>query len=211
MSQSVFIVDDHPAIRLGLRTFLHHAGFSIAGETDSGENALIDPNLLRADVILLDIRLPGMDGLETLQKILELNGRLRVVIYTGHDNPTYQARGIALGAMGVVLKTEPLERLLAAINTVTAGGTCWSKDQRRRATTGGKRLKSAVPVSDIALTQREMDVLIQLANGLTNKEIASSLGIGYETVKEHVQHVLRKLGVTDRTQAAVWAVRQKVV
>jgi len=211
MPQSIFIVDDHPVVRLGLRTYLHHAGFAIAGETDNGESALIDPGLLRCDLVLLDVRLPGMDGLETLQKMLELNSNLKVLLFTGHDNPTYQARGIALGAMGVVLKSEPMERLMTAISTIAQGGTCWSKDQRRRATTGGKRMKTALPISDIALTQREMDVLIQLANGLTNKEIASSLGIGYETVKEHVQHVLRKLGVTDRTQAAVWAVRQKVV
>ncbi len=211
MSHSIFIIDDHPVVRLGLRTCLHHAGYTIAGETDSGENALIDPAMLRSDVVLLDLRLTGMDGLETLQKVIELNPRIRVLIYTGHDNPTYQARGIALGAMGVVLKSEPLDRLVSAIATVIDGGTCWSKDQRRRATTGSKRARNSMPVSDISLTQREMDVLIQLANGLTNKEIASSLGIGYETVKEHVQHVLRKLGVTDRTQAAVWAVRHKVV
>jgi DNA-binding NarL/FixJ family response regulator len=211
MPHSIYIVDDHGIVRLGLRTYLHHAGLAIAGEADSGESALIDPALLRADLVLLDIRLPGIDGLDTLQKMLELNPSLKVLVYTGHDNPTYQARGIALGAKGVVLKSEPIERLMTAISTIMQGGTFWSKDQRRRATTGGKRMKTTLPVSDIALTQREMDVLIQLANGLTNKEIASSLGIGYETVKEHVQHVLRKLGVTDRTQAAVWAVRQKVV
>jgi len=184
---------------------------SIAGEAGSGESAIIDPGLLRADIVLLDIRLSGMDGLETLQKLKDLNPLMRVLLYTGHDNPTYQARGIALGASGVVLKSEPLDSLMAAISIVMQGGTCWSKDQRRRATTTGKRSKATLPVSDISLTQREMDVLIQLANGLTNKEIASTLGIGYETVKEHVQHVLRKLGVTDRTQAAVWAVRQRVV
>lgn len=211
MQHSVFIVDDHPVIRLGLRTFLNHAGLTIAGEASSGESALIDPGLMRSDVILLDVRLPGMDGLETLQKIKDLNPLLRVLLYTGNDNPTYQARGIALGALGVVLKSEPLESLLSAITNVAQGGTCWSKDQRRRATSPGKRMNSTMPISDVSLTQREMDVLIQLANGLTNKEIALSLGIGYETVKEHVQHVLRKLGVTDRTQAAVWAVRQRVV
>ncbi len=211
MPHSIFIVDDHPVVRLGLRTYLHHAGLAIAGEADSGESALIDPAILRCDLVLLDVRLPGMDGLDTLQKMLVIGQSIKVLIYTGHDNPTYQARAIALGARGVVLKSEPMERLMSAITTICQGGTNWSKDPRRRATTGGKRGRTTLPESEIALTQREMDVLIQLANGLTNKEIASSLGIGYETVKEHVQHVLRKLGVTDRTQAAVWAVRQKVV
>jgi DNA-binding NarL/FixJ family response regulator len=211
MGTAVFLVDDHPAIRLGLRTFLHHSGLSISGEAGSGEEAIAHPNLSKAELILLDVRLPGMDGLDTLQQIMAVHPAVKVLLYAGSDNPTYQARGIALGAHGMILKSESLDAFLVAIQTVIQGSTCWSRDQRRKATNSLRRGKAALPVSDISLTQREMDVLIQLSNGLTNKEIATSLGIGYETVKEHVQHVLRKLGVSDRTQAAVWAVRQKVV
>jgi DNA-binding NarL/FixJ family response regulator len=211
MPLSIFLVDDHPVVRLGLRTFLHHSGLTISGEAESGEDALSHPSLLRSNVVLMDVRLPGIDGLDTLQRILAVDPKMRVLIYAGTDNPTYQARGIALGAVGMVLKSEPLESLLVAIQGAAQGVTTWSRDQRRKATTTNRRGKASLPGSDIALTQREMDVLIQLSNGLTNKEIANSLGIGYETVKEHVQHVLRKIGVSDRTQAAVWAVRQKVV
>ncbi len=211
MPLTVFLVDSQPVVRLGLRTFLHHSGHSISGEAASGEEALAHPGLTRSDLIILDVRLNGMDGMDLLQKILTLQPSSRVLLYVGTDNPIYQARGIALGAQGLVLKTETLDSLLVAIQSVSQGGQVWTRDQRRSANGSGKRGKASVPVSDVALTQREMDVLVQLANGLTNKEIASSLGIGYETVKEHVQHVLRKLAVTDRTQAAVWAVRQKVV
>jgi DNA-binding NarL/FixJ family response regulator len=209
MGLTVFVIDSHPAIRLGLRTFIHHSGHTISGEAASGEEAFSNPALLRSDIVLLEIRLSGMDGLDVLQRLLGLNPMTRVLLYVGSDNPIYQARGIALGAKGLVLKSDELDSLLIAMNVVMEGGSRWTRDQRR--TSNGKRAKAALPVSDIALTQREMDVLVQLSNGLTNKEIATSLGIGYETVKEHVQHVLRKLGVSDRTQAAVWAVRQKVV
>ncbi len=209
MGLSVFVIDSHPAIRLGLRTFIHHSGHTIIGEAATGEEAFSNPSLLRSDIILLEVRLPGMDGLEVLQRLLGLNPAIRVLLYVGSDNPIYQARGIALGAKGLVLKSDEFDSLLIAMKAIMEGGTSWTRDQRR--VSNGKRAKASLPVSDIALTQREMDVLVQLSNGLTNKEIATSLGIGYETVKEHVQHVLRKLGVSDRTQAAVWAVRQKVV
>jgi DNA-binding NarL/FixJ family response regulator len=209
MALSVFVIDSHPAVRLGLRTFLHHSGHSISGEAASGEDAFSNPNLLRSDIVLLEVRLSGIDGMEVLQKLVGLNPLLRVLLHVASDNPIYQARGIALGAKGLVLKSDSLDSLLMAMQTVSDGGVCWTRDMRR--TSNGKRAKASLPVSDVALTQREMDVLVQLSNGLTNKEIATTLGIGYETVKEHVQHVLRKLGVSDRTQAAVWAVRQKVV
>jgi DNA-binding NarL/FixJ family response regulator len=211
MPLAVFLIDSHPIVRLGLRTYLQHAGLTVSGEAASSEEAFSHQSLLRSDLILLEVRLAGADGMEVLQKILTIESDANVLLYVGSDNPTYHARGIALGAKGLVLKNDSLESLMMAIGTIAQGGTCWTRDQRRIANGAGKRGKASLPVSDVALTQREMDVLIQLANGLTNKEIAASLKIGYETVKEHVQHVLRKLGVTDRTQAAVWAVRQKVV
>jgi DNA-binding NarL/FixJ family response regulator len=211
MPLSIFVVDPHSVVRLGFRTFLHHSGHTISGEADSAEEALSDPAIFRSDLILVEVRQPAMDGLELIQKILAVSTIAKVLMYVNSDNPIYQARGIALGAAGLVLKSESLETLLNSIQIVSQGGTCWTRDQRRLANGSGRRAKASVAVSDIALTQRELDVLIQLSNGLTNKEIANSLGIGYETVKEHVQHVLRKLGVSDRTQAAVWAVRQKVV
>jgi DNA-binding NarL/FixJ family response regulator len=117
---------------------------------------------------------------------------------------------VALGANGFLLKGSSRDQLLAAIRKVASGEDAWTRDELRRVTgaLATPRLASDV---EAPLTQRESEVLRQLAFGLTNKEIAQALGISYETVKEHVQHILRKIGVTDRTQAAVWAVRKGLV
>lgn len=210
MTYAVYIVDDHPLVRLGLRGLLLEKGLSISGEAGSGEEAFADPAIEHCQVMLLDIRLPGMDGLEVCKQIKVLYPSIQVLLHTGHDNPIYHARGMAAGANGLIMKSVPTQILIETLDLVSKGESCWTTEQKRRGTVAENR-QLPVTVTDVTLTPREMDVLIQLANGLTNKEIANSLGIGYETVKEHVQHVLRKLGVSDRTQAAVWAVRQQVV
>jgi len=132
------------------------------------------------------------------------------LILSSYDNPMYVARAVALGANGYVLKGASREELIQAIRIAAKGETTWTRDELRRVTgaLATPRLSSDV---EVPLTQRESEVLKQLAHGLTNKEIAQALHISYETVKEHVQHILRKIGVTDRTQAAVWAVRKNLV
>jgi DNA-binding NarL/FixJ family response regulator len=129
---------------------------------------------------------------------------------SAYDNPTYVARAVALGAAGYVLKGANRESLLDAVHKVAAGETSWTREELRRVTgaLATPRLNADV---EAPLTQRESEVLRQLAQGLTNKQIAVALHISYETVKEHVQHILRKVGVSDRTQAAVWAVRKGLV
>ncbi len=153
----------------------------------------------KPDVVVIESRLPG-DGLECLARI----GReANVLMFSGHDNPTYLARSLALGAKGYLSKGVTSKEFLAAIKKVAAGGDVWNDETLQR-------LCGALPKS-AGLTPRESDVLKQLAFGLTNKEIAMALGISYETVKEHVQHLMRKLDMGDRTQAAVWAVKQGLV
>jgi len=211
MPQSVYLVDDHPIVRIGLRTLLERSGYIVTGEAESAEQAFDDSMLLKVDVIILDIRLPGIDGIDLLQRIFTMKADARVVVYSGHENPTYAARAIALGAKAIVYKDQRLAVLTAAIEKAMVGESSIDLLERKRIANVGTRAKNAFVFDDVSLTQRELDVLKHLANGLTNKEIALALGIGYETVKEHVQHVLRKLSVSDRTQAAVWAVRHKVV
>jgi DNA-binding NarL/FixJ family response regulator len=116
---------------------------------------------------------------------------------------------VALGASGYLLKSAPRDQLLQAIRSAAAGETTWTREELRRVTGALATPRMAADV-EVPLTQRESEVLRQLALGLTNKEIALALRISYETVKEHVQHILRKIGVTDRTQAAVWAVRKSL-
>jgi DNA-binding NarL/FixJ family response regulator len=164
----------------------------------------------RPDLAMLDIRMPEGDGLSCLARIKGERPDMPVLMFSSYDNPTYLARALALGAAGYLSKQAAGKDVLNAVRTVAEGGTTWSRDDLRRVTGA---LTTPVDAKDVevALTKREGEVLKQLALGLTNREIARSLRISYETVKEHVQHILQKLGVSDRTQAAVWAVRKKLV
>ncbi|HMP05395.1 MAG TPA: response regulator transcription factor, partial [Lacipirellulaceae bacterium] len=160
----------------------------------------------RPDVVLLDVRMVGGDGLAALGRLRGELPQVPVVMFSGYDNPTYMARAAALGAAGYVVKSAGGEEIAAAVTQAAAGETLWPRGGPRRMLSAAAATRSAD--LETALTRRENEVLKQLALGLSNKEIAQALNISYETVKEHVQHILRKLGVADRTQAAVWAVRK---
>ena len=129
---------------------------------------------------------------------------------TATDNPTYIARTVALGAAGYLIKTVDQQQIVGSIRRVAAGESIWIREELRRVTGALSTPRAAIDL-EVPLTKRESEVLKQLALGLSNKEIAQALTISYETVKEHVQHILRKVGVSDRTQAAVWAVRKGLV
>jgi DNA-binding NarL/FixJ family response regulator len=210
MSIRLLIADDHEVVRSGLKSLLSGTDIEIVGEAATGEEAIRLAGECKPDVVLLDIRMPDSDGLAVLGRLKMQQPPLSVLIFSTYDNPTYVARAVALGASGYVLKGATRDEFIKAIQTVASGETAWSREDLRRVTgaLATPRLDADV---DVPLTQRESEVLRQLALGLTNKEIAQALHISYETVKEHVQHILRKLGVSDRTQAAVWAVRKGLV
>ncbi|XZE51924.1 response regulator [Planctomycetaceae bacterium SH139] len=210
MSIRVFVVDDHEVVRLGLTSIFQGTQVEICGQSASAATVAEQVAELKPDVLLLDIRMEGGDGLNTLGRIKLDHPELPVLIYSAYDNPTYVARAVALGAGGYVLKDAPSEKLIAALETVGTGGSAWTREELRRVTGALATPRLSADI-EVPLTQRESEVLRQMALGLTNKEIAKALSISYETVKEHVQHILRKIGVTDRTQAAVWAVRKKLV
>jgi len=210
MSKKLLIVDDHEIIRLGLRLMLEGTGIEIIGEATNAAEAIEAVERTSPDVVLLDIRMEGGDGLNALGRMKLDHPDLPIVLYSAYDNPTYIARAVALGASGYVLKSAPRERLIEALNTAVAGESAWTREELRRVT-GALATPRLSQDIEVPLTQRESEVLRQMALGLTNKEIAKMLGISYETVKEHVQHILRKIGVSDRTQAAVWAVRKNLV
>lgn len=210
MSKKLLIVDDHEIIRLGLRLMLEGSGLEIIGEATNAAEAIEAVEQTAPDVVLLDIRMEGGDGLNALGRMKLDHPDLPIVLYSAYDNPTYIARAVALGASGYVLKSAPRERLIEALNTAVAGESAWTREELRRVT-GALATPRLSQDIEVPLTQRESEVLRQMALGLTNKEIAKMLGISYETVKEHVQHILRKIGVSDRTQAAVWAVRKNLV
>ncbi len=210
MTISLLVADDHQVVRLGLRNILEGSGIEVTAEAMTGEAVLTAVAANRPDVVLLDVRMPGGDGLHILGRLKLDYPDLPVLLFSTYDNPTYVARAVALGAASYILKSDPKERLIEAIHIASRGESAWTREELRRVT-GALATPRVVSDVEVPLTQRESEVLRQLANGLTNKEIALALGISYETVKEHVQHILRKIGVSDRTQAAVWAVRKGLV
>jgi len=206
----LLIADDHEVVRLGLKTLLANTDIEVAAEVSTGEDAIryaLDKN---PDVVLMDIRMPGGDGLTALGRIKLDKPDLPILMLSTFDNPTYIARSVALGASGYVLKGCTRDHLIKCIHIAASGESAWTRDELRRVT-GALATPRLTADVEVPLTQRESEVLRQLAYGLTNKEIAQALHISYETVKEHVQHILRKVGVSDRTQAAVWAVRKELV
>lgn len=210
MAVKILIADDHEVVRVGLERTFKETNIKIIGKAKSGEEIINLAMNKNPDVVLLDIRMAEGDGLNALGRIKLEKPEMPVLMFSAYDNPTYVARAVALGAAGYVLKGSPSKDLIAAIEAVARGENVWTRDELRRVTgaLATPRLNADV---EVPLTQRESEVLRQLALGLTNKEIAQTLDISYETVKEHVQHVLRKVGVSDRTQAAVWAVRKGLV
>ena len=210
MAIRLVIIDDHEVVRSGLRSLLQGSDVELVGEAATGAEGLRMISNLKPDVVLLDIRLPDGDGMKILAQIKYEHPDLPVLIFTAYENPTFTARAAALSAAGYVLKDTPRAKLLEIIHKVVGGEDLWVRSEMRR-------LGSALAVPrmppdlDVPLNGRECEVLRRMAQGLTNKEIADQLKLSYETVKEQVQQILRKIGVTDRTQAAVWAVRKGLV
>jgi DNA-binding NarL/FixJ family response regulator len=206
----LLIADDHEVVRSGLKRMVAGTEIKVVAEAATGGAALKYAVSHEIDVLLLDVRMPDGDGLAVLGRVKLEKPMLPVLLLSAFDNPTYVARAVALGASGYLLKGCSCDELLKAIRAAARGETLWSREELRRVT-GALATPRITADVEAPLTQRECEVLRQLALGLTNKEIASVLNISYETVKEHVQHILRKIGLSDRTQAAVWAVRKELV
>jgi DNA-binding NarL/FixJ family response regulator len=210
MSVRLLIADDHEVIRIGLATLLKGSEIEIVAEAATGKEAVKQGELTKPDVILLDIRMPDGDGLATLEKLRTKVPTAKVVMLSTYDNPTYIARAVALGASDFVLKGSGRDSIVETIMTAAAGESPSRAGELRRVATAMK-VRQVVEDDEVPLTQRETQVLRHVALGLSNKEIGRSLEISVETVKEHVQNILRKIAVNDRTQAAVWAVRKGLV
>ncbi len=206
----LLIADDHEVVRMGLKSLLADTEIKVIGEVTTGATVVKWALEHDPDVVLMDIRMPDGDGLTALGRIKLDKPDLPILILSTYDNPTYIARAVALGASGYLLKGCTREHLIKCIRIAASGESAWTREELRRVT-GALATPRLTADVEVPLTQRESEVLRQLAYGLTNKEIAQALHISYETVKEHVQHILRKIGVSDRTQAAVWAVRKELV
>ena len=204
------VADDHELVRTGVVSLLADADIEVVAQAANGAEAVRLTHEHHPDVVLMDIRMAEGDGLSALETIHRELPATKVVMLSTYDNPTYVARAHALGASDYVLKGASREQLVGCIQAASAGKAPSELGEMHKvAGQMATRTKSTDP--EITLTQRELQVLRHLALGLSNKEIAQSLEISVETVKEHVQHLLRKMDATDRTQAAVWAVRHGLV
>jgi DNA-binding NarL/FixJ family response regulator len=210
MSVTLLIADDHEVIRKGLASLLADSDIEVVGEATTGKETVKQAERLRPNVVLLDVRMPDGDGLSTLEKLRSRLPESAVVMLSTYDNPTYVARSVALGAADYILKGATRDDLISTVRAAATGESPSRAGELRRVAAAMK-MRQTVDDEEIPLTQRETQVLRHVALGLSNKEIGRSLEISVETVKEHVQNILRKIAVSDRTQAAVWAVRKGLV
>ncbi|GAA1843481.1 response regulator [Actinomadura bangladeshensis] len=206
----VLIADDHPVVRQGLRTFLGiQDDIEVVGEAEDGTSAVTLAEALEPDIVLMDLKMPGADGLAALTELRARGVKARVLVLTsvterGHVLPAVQA-----GAAGYLYKDVDPQALVQAIRAVNDGHVLFAPDAAEAMLRDG----SAARDDDrglAALTEREREVLVHIARGRSNREIARALVVSEKTVKTHVSNLLMKLGVQDRTQAALYAVRHGV-
>ncbi|MEU3735450.1 MULTISPECIES: response regulator transcription factor [unclassified Streptomyces] len=204
----VLLVDDHQVVRRGLRTFLEvQDDIEVVGEASDGAEGVEQAEKLKPDVVLMDVKMPGMDGVEALRKLRELANPARVLIVTSFTEQRTVVPALRAGAAGYVYKDVDPDALAGAIRSVHAGHVLLQPE------VAGALLSQEVNTGQGrggSLTEREREVLGLIADGRSNREIARALVLSEKTVKTHVSNILMKLDLADRTQAALWAVRHGV-
>jgi len=213
MTISVLVADDEELVRTGLRLILDsEPDIEVVGEAANGRQAVVAARDLAPDVVLLDIRMPEVDGLEAARQILDRPSGTHVVVLTTFDLDEYVYDALRAGATGFLLKDAPAHQLVAAVRAAASGDALLAPSVTRRLITEfAARGPRADPSVVQSLTDREREVLLLLARGLSNAEIGAELYIGEGTVKTHVARLLAKLGVRDRVQAVVLAYRSGLV
>jgi DNA-binding NarL/FixJ family response regulator len=212
----VVLVDDQALVRTGFRMILKaEPDLEVVGEAADGAQAVGAARRLRPDVVVMDVRMPHVDGLEATRRILaEPNTLIRVLMLTTFDLDEYVYDALRAGASGFLLKDGPADQLVAAIRTVVTDGALLAPTVTRRLIEQFARQApdtTPAPAALTELTARERSVLMLLARGLSNSEVAAELVLGEATVKTHVAHILSKLGLRDRTQAVVYAYESGIV
>jgi DNA-binding NarL/FixJ family response regulator len=209
MAIHIVVVDDHPIVRDGLVAVLStQPDFEVVGEASGGPEAIQCVGASRPDVILLDLEMPDMDGVETLQRLREIDPALRVIVFTAFDTDERIVKAVRAGAQGYLLKGVPRDEIFNAIRVVHAGGALLQPVIASKLLRQVSR--DAQPEPD-PLTERELEVLRLMAQGQMNKEIAAALVISERTVKFHVSAILSKLGAGNRTEAVTLAAQQGLI
>jgi DNA-binding NarL/FixJ family response regulator len=202
----VAIVDDQPLMRAAYRTILENADIDVVGEAGDGDAAVMLCQTTGPDVVLMDVRMPGRDGIAATQVLTATQSSVRVLVLTTFDDDDVLYGALAAGAAGFLLKNSPPEEVVRAVRTVAAGDSVLDPSVAGRVFARVARDSQRADGSALTrLTEREKDVLRLLCLGLMNGEIAQHLGVGDATSKSHVSNVLMKLGVRDRVQAVIYA------
>jgi DNA-binding NarL/FixJ family response regulator len=199
----VFIVDDHPVVRFGLRTMLEsEKNIVVTGTAGSAREALVELGRVQTDVVLMDLRMPEMEGADAIAELRRVQPDLRILVLTNYEADEDILRALQAGATGYILKNTPQEEIVQAVEMVYENKRCVPPHiaQRLLETIGREQL-----------SQRELEVLTLVAMGLTNKEIAERLFISDKTARNHVASCLLKLGANDRTEAAITAIRRGLI
>lgn len=211
MKTKVMIADDHSLIREGIRQLLEFDGsIEVIGEASNGVECLEKLEVLSPDVLLLDINMPEMNGIDVLKQLKETEYDVKVLILTVHNELEYLLKAIDIGVDGYILKDSESSELKKAIDIICKGENYIQPSLI-------PALNNQLANRDIdkdkidLLTSREYEVLIQVANGMSNKEIATNLNISERTVKNHISNIFKKIDVSDRTQAAVFAIKNNII
>ncbi len=208
MTSTVLIADDHAETRGALRTIVgHHEGFAVAGEAADGVEALALARRRRPDIVLMDIRMPRLDGLTATRELCAEPDAPAVVLVTTFDEDDYVFAGLQAGARGFLLKSAPVTRIVDALRAVAAGDGLIAPEVTRRLIARFAQVAPARPADPAlaTLSPRERDVLERIARGMSNGQIAADLTLEETTVKSHVGRLLAKLGLSSRVQAVIWA------
>lgn len=210
---TILLADDHPVVRDGLRAMLETQNdFAVIGESNDGVETVAQVTALRPDVLLLDLEMPQMDGVETLRKLQQSDVATRVLVFTAYDSDERILTALQSGAQGYLLKGAPRQQVFDAIRIVHGGGSLLqpaiANKLLRQVQRGSDRSAASEPN---ALTPRELEVLTLLAQGLANKQIAAQLHISERTVKFHVSAIFRKLDASNRTEAVKLAAQQGLI
>jgi DNA-binding NarL/FixJ family response regulator len=206
----VLLADDHEFFRSGFRNALEtQTDLECVGDVGDGQAAVTEIERLRPDVAVLDVRMPRMDGLTAAETVLARGTETRIILLTTYDDDSYVYRGLRAGTSGFCLKSMPVEELLGAIRVVARGDALIDPSVTRRLVTrfaNGLAPATTNPPPELdRLTTREREILLEIARGHSNAEIAGRLYVGEQTVKTHVSHLLTKLGLRDRVQAVIYA------
>jgi NarL family two-component system response regulator LiaR len=209
---TIILVDDHEVVRKGVRGYLDSLGdFNVVGEASSGDEAIVLVSDLIPDVVLMDLIMPGMEGVETIRQIKKLSPRTQVVVLTSFHEDAHIFPALKAGAISYILKDMKMEKLVDALHRAVLGEVTLHPRVASRVLQNirGENPEAEPLFTD--LTDRELEVLKLIANGLSNNQIAESLVISENTVKGHVSNILSKLHMADRTQVAVYAWQKGIV